>query len=43
MAHSGDGTLDEAGDLVDAKVRQLVADQMQALAILVRYLKSESH
>jgi len=42
MAHSGDGTFNEAGDLVNAKVRQLVADQMQALVKWVRRLKSES-
>jgi chromate reductase len=41
MAHSGDGSFDEAGDLVDAKVRQLVADQMRALVKWVRRLKSE--
>ena len=42
MAHSGDGTFDEAGDLIDAKVRQLVTDQMQALVKWVRRLRSES-
>jgi len=35
-AHANSDSFDEEGNLVDAKVRQLIADQMQALAAWVR-------
>ena len=40
MTHAGDGTFDSDGNLVDAKVKQLVADQMQALVKWTRRLTS---
>ncbi|MEJ2553371.1 MAG: NAD(P)H-dependent oxidoreductase [Gammaproteobacteria bacterium] len=39
FAHASGGSFSEAGDLVDPKIRQLVADQMQALVKWTRRLK----
>lgn len=38
FAHSSGGSFDEAGDLIDAKVRQLISEQMVAFAGWIRRL-----
>ena len=39
FAHSSGGGFDENGDLIDPKVRELVAEQMRAFAVWIRRLK----
>lgn len=41
FAHASGGSFNEAGDLVDPKIRQLVTDQMQALVKWTRRLKMD--
>ena len=40
-AHAAGGSFDECGDLIDPKVRELVAEQMRAFAGWIRRLRSE--
>lgn len=40
-AHAAGGSFDEGGDLIDPKVRELVAQQMQAFLEWIRRLKPE--
>ena len=40
-AHAAGGSFDEGGDLIDPRVRELVAEQMRAFVSWIRRLKSE--